>query len=82
MSEILLALILLVLLVIAFAVFRVANGLGAFVWTYNQGQEEITEALWAKMGCSREEWRERQKEWRLVQSEQRHAEEKSQGKKP
>jgi predicted Holliday junction resolvase-like endonuclease len=66
-----LTLILIVLVVIAFSVFRMVDGLKALV----QGQEEITEALWAKMGCTREEWRRDENAARLAEFEQRHREE-------
>lgn len=80
MIEILLALIALAVFVVAFGVFRVANVLSSLVY-YNNRQQEIAEALWAKLGCTREEWREREKEWRLVEQERRHEEERRRAEK-
>jgi uncharacterized protein HemY len=78
MTEIMLILILLVLLFIAFYVLRLVGGLSQVLWEYNRGTRKITEALWAQMGCSRDEWRERYNAARVAELEGRIREEREQ----
>ncbi len=73
MSEILLAVIALGVLAVAVVLHRISNILLDFLGALNQRQQEITEALWAKMGISREEWREREKQVRMDEQERRYA---------
>jgi hypothetical protein len=77
MTELLLALIALGVFIVAFALFRVANILLTIGADSRDRQREIIEALWAKMGCSREEWRQREREYRLAEFEQKQKDEKT-----
>jgi hypothetical protein len=71
MTEILLALIALGVFIVAFALFRVANGLLFLAQTHSERQQEISEALWAKMGFTREEWRKVRSDARLAEHEEK-----------
>jgi hypothetical protein len=71
MTDILLALIALGVFIVAFALFRVANVLLALVRSHDERQQEITEVLWARMGCTREEWRKSNSDARLAEFEQK-----------
>jgi hypothetical protein len=72
MTDIILALILLMLIVIALGVHRVSNILLSFWCSYTEGNREISEVLWAKMGCSREEWHKVNNEARIAELSDRH----------
>jgi hypothetical protein len=69
--ELLLALIALGVFIVAFALFRVAHGLLFLAHTHSEREQEIAEALWAKMGCTREEWRKVRSDARLAEHEQK-----------
>ncbi len=59
MTDTLLMAILAVLLVIAWLLWKIWANLTAIYLAQTQGNAEITEALWARMGMSQKEWRER-----------------------